>query len=62
MSDMESNAVSALAYALWDAENTTRLPPELYEAYASRARDIFYVMRYRTDGDRRAIAKEVLGE
>ena len=59
---MTEDAISALAYALWDAENTTRLPPDEYEAYASRARDIFYVLRYRTEDERRAIAREALGE
>ncbi len=57
--DVMPDSVSALAYALWDAESTTRLPPEHYDEYATRARSLLYVMRLRPDDERDAIAEAI---
>lgn len=58
-----SPAEAALAYALFDAENTTRLgeqPVAVFKQYATRARVLLSaITTYQTDEARRAIARAV---
>ena len=54
--------VAALAYALYDAENTTRLSedPDAQPAYFERARRLLYMLKtYRPKRERVAIARAI---
>ncbi len=57
--ELMPDPIAALAYAIWDAESTSRLPPEHYKEYAIRARSLLHVMRLRPDDERKAIAKAI---
>lgn len=58
---MNYKAIAALAYAIWDSENTTKLEnPEDYVVYEKRARDLYYAMRYRSNDEKKTIANQIM--
>lgn len=58
-----NSPIAALAYALYDAENTSRLgeqPKEVMDAYFKRASALLYMIKnYQTRAARMAIAREI---
>lgn len=58
-----SDPVWALAYAIYDSENTTRLSEQdedTQKSYARRARKLIYAIKsYRPKRERVAIAREI---